>query len=208
MSRQKQTPVKPWTAMQDFGKRNERNIRESIERVDREERKNQDINEQVRQLLGIDEREPRNDLVAAPRTTQQTKKPAAKIKPPPPPPPPPPPKTFYKSDVKAAEKKAAEKKAVNKIEKAFKDRKLRVDAIHELDKRRPDFDPDKYQQLLRENLKKANDSLSHYRTRVTNQKLTEEQKKSISKSKKIQISVPQLAKAKATGRPLGSRKKD
>jgi cell division protein FtsN len=114
MSRQKKTPVKPWTAMQDFGRRNERNIRESIERVDREERKNQDINEQVRQLLGIsNDQEPSYDLAA--RTPQQAKKPAAKIKPPTPPPPPPPPKTFYKSDIKKAEeKKAAENKATEK----------------------------------------------------------------------------------------------
>jgi hypothetical protein len=102
----------------------------------------------------------------------------------------------------------AEEASINKIKRAYKKRLDRVEARHELDKRRPDFDPDKYQQLLRENLKKANDSLSHYRTRVSTEKLTPEQKRAISRSKKVQVSVPHLAKPKATGRPLGSRKKE
>jgi hypothetical protein len=49
----KTSPAKPWPAMEAFGRRNERSIRESVERVDREEA----IKRQAQQLLGIDEPE-------------------------------------------------------------------------------------------------------------------------------------------------------
>ncbi len=63
-----------------FWIRNGRNIRESIERVDREERKNQEVNQLARQLLGIDyDPQPSYNLAS---TTQQAKKTAvAMIKP-------------------------------------------------------------------------------------------------------------------------------
>ena len=79
-----------------------------------------------------------------------------------------------------------------------------VEARHELDKSRQTFDPENYQKLLRENLKKANDALSHYRTRVATP--TPAQNKSIEKAKTKVESIEILAKSKVTGRPIGTRK--
>ncbi len=59
---------------------------------------------------------------------------------------------------------------------------------------------------LKENLKKANDSLSHYRTRYNPELLTHKQKKSIEKAKIKIKSIEMLAKAKPIGRPIGSGK--
>ena len=52
--KQNKTSVKEWSAMKRFGERNDKSIRESIERVNKEERKKQnqdDINERLKQLL-------------------------------------------------------------------------------------------------------------------------------------------------------------
>jgi hypothetical protein len=265
----KTSPVKPWPAREAFGRRNERSIRESVERVDREEA----IKRQAQQLLGIDEPErptipstpmrkqraarhfskltdkvidehykkqletitreqgikrrqkqvkttdPRYDITVQSINREQARQNA---------------KQLYDSiprpesaqSLQASKleslKRASsmdpqfrlslttqeEAASLNRIKRAYKRRLQRVEAKHELDKNRLEFDLDRYQQLLRENLKKANDSLSHYRTRVSTEKLTPEQKRAISRSKKVQISVPHLAKPKATGRPLGSRKKE
>jgi hypothetical protein len=65
----KTTPVNPWPAMEAFGRRNERSIRESVERVDREEA----IKRQAQQLLGIDEYE-RPTLTSTPLSKQRAHK--------------------------------------------------------------------------------------------------------------------------------------
>jgi len=265
----KTSPVKPWPAMEAFGRRNERSIRESVERVDREEA----IKRQAQQLLGIDEPErptipstpmrkqraarhfskltdkvidehykkqletikreqgikrrkkqvkttdPRYDitvpLIDKEQARQNAKQLYDSI------PRPESAQSLQASKLESLKRASTmdpqfrlslttqeEAASLNRIKRAYKRRLQRVEAKHELDKNRLEFDPDRYQQLLRENLKKANDSLSHYRTRVSTEKLTPEQKRAISRSKKVQISVPHLAKPKATGRPLGSRKKE
>ena len=60
--KQNKSPVKEWSAMKRFGEGNEKSTRESLERINKEERKKEtqdDINEQVRKLLGIDEPTPK-----------------------------------------------------------------------------------------------------------------------------------------------------
>ena len=182
----KESPVnKEWSAVKRFGERNERSIRESVERVDKEERKNQDINQRVRELLGMDnDPEPSYNLA---RTTQQPKKTdVAMIKP-----------QINRATTLAAPtqqtqlnrreiKQATETRAANKLKKAFDDKKIRIEARHELHKRRVDFNEERetnleeYQKLLRKNKKKADDQISESKTRMK-PPFTEEQIKRISK---------------------------
>ena len=269
--KQNKTSVKEWSAMKRFGERNDKSIRESIERVNKEERKKQtqdDINEHVRQLLEssgpnvpkistplsksrvkrhfekisdkildkhhekeletikrqqnikkiqkqVKSTTPQYNLVAPPTNTEQVKqnvKETMKSVP----------RPESSQSIQASKREAlkrastmqpsyalslttqTEDAAIQKIEQAYKRRLQRVEARHELDKSRQTFDPENYQKLLRDNLKKANDALSHYRTRVPTP--TPSQKKSIEKVKTKVKSIEMLAKAKATGRPIGTRK--
>ena len=222
--KQNKTPVKEWSAMKRFGERNEKSIRESIERVNKEERKKQnqdDINEHVRQLL--EGNIPKKDLAKTLKSTEaHSDLSAARKK-----------ESIPKKDqiilntyVKTVQPKQQPKKeeptgrlmslsekeflksqnASNKIKQAYNRRVQRVEARHELDKSRQTFDPEQYQLHLRESLKKANDKLSHYRTRYNPELLTNAQKKAIEKAKTKVESIEMLAKAKTTGRPIGTRK--
>ena len=91
--------------------------------------------------------------------------------------------------------------AISRLNRAYKRRLQRKEARHELSKNRDTFDREKYQENLRSNLKKANDALSHYRTRVPNP--TPAQQKSIKKATTKTKSIQMLTIPKDTGRPIG-----
>ena len=103
-------------------------------------------------------------------------------------------------------KQATETRAANKLKKAFDDKKIRIEARHELHKRRVDFNEDResnieqYQKLLRINKKKADDQISESKTRM-NEPFTAAQSKRISKAYKIKASYPLLAEKVKLGRP-------